>query len=180
MNADQVEVVGVEAIVRDLAKCAAAEQILTAAKATLKARLQQELRQGTVYAFDYPGEGMDPIQLGYATIPKPSHPKPQVEIDDEARVLVWAVEMFGESAMTVRLTEQGRASVIAYALDRHAADGKPAVFAGVDGVIVRLPQARPAAPRFTPAKNVVELVRGMVARGAMSFADLIAIEEGRP
>ncbi|MFC9768360.1 hypothetical protein [Rhodococcus jostii] len=52
MSTERIEVVGVEAIVRDLAKCAAAEQILTAAKATLKARLQQELRQGTVYAFD--------------------------------------------------------------------------------------------------------------------------------
>ncbi|MFC9768359.1 hypothetical protein [Rhodococcus jostii] len=82
--------------------------------------------------------------------------------------------------MTVRLTEQGRASVIAYALDRHAADGKPAVFAGVDGVIVRVPQPRLATPRFTPAKNIVELVRDMVTRGTLSFADLIAIEEGRP
>ncbi|MFD7046109.1 hypothetical protein, partial [Rhodococcus jostii] len=180
MSTEQIEVVGVEAIVRDLAKITAAEQILSAAKATLKDRLQKELRQGTVYAFDYSGEGMDPIQLGYATIPKPSQPSPQVEIDDEARVLVWAVEMFGESAMTVRLTEQGRMSVIAYALDQHAAAGKPAVFAGVDGVIVRVPASRPAAPRFTPAKNVVELIRGMVARGALSFADLIAIEEGRP
>ncbi|MFC9769186.1 hypothetical protein [Rhodococcus jostii] len=175
MSTEQIEVVGVEAIVRDLAKITAAEQILSAAKATLKARLQKELRQGTVYAFDD-----QDTQLGYATVPKPAQPRPQVDIDDEARVLVWAVEMFGESAMTVRLTEQGRMSVIAYALDRHAAAGSPAVFDAVDGVIVRVPQSRLATPRFTPAKNVVELIRGMVARGALSFADLIAIEEGRP
>lgn len=162
-----------EEIVQDLAMIAAVKKIVADAETSLKEELQSELRRGTVYAYDDNGE-----QLGFASVPKPSQPKPQVEIADEARVLPWAVEMFGESAMTFRLTEQGRKSVIAYALGEHEAAGEPTKFDQVEGVTVTVPDAKPATPRFTPDKKVVTLVQGMVQRGKLSLASVLELPGG--
>ncbi|MDF3309791.1 hypothetical protein P3H15_32755 [Rhodococcus sp. T2V] len=162
-----------EEIVQDLAMVAAVKTIAGTAETELKKELQEELRRGTVYAYDDEG-----TQLGVATVPKPSQPKPAVAIDDEARVLPWAVEMFGESAMTYRLTEQGRKSVIEYALAEHKAAGEPEKFDKVEGITVTVPAAKAATPRFTPDKKVVELVQGMVKRGKLSLASVLELGRG--
>jgi len=154
----------VEQLVRDLAAIAAVEKLLAEAKKSTKAALQEQLQRGTVYAYS----GDD--ELGYASVPKPSQPKPVIEIVDEAEAFAWMVDEFGEGSVEtkVQLTEQGRKSLEAYA----GAGGVE-----VPGVQVTVPEPRPATPRFVPAKNVVELVQGMVQRGEFSFASLLEIGE---
>lgn len=165
----------IESIVTDLAAIAAVKKIVGNAEDAKKAELQSELPRGTVYAY---ADEAKTVQLGYASVPKPTQPKPTVEIEDEARVLPWAIDMFGDSVASFQLTEQGRRSVIEYALADHKSAGSPPVFDGVDGVVVRVPGPRPATPRFTPEKNVVELVQGMVRDGRLSLSAIRAIEGG--
>ncbi|MGX7727564.1 hypothetical protein [Rhodococcus sp. 5G237] len=150
----------VEQIVRDLAAITAMEKLLADAKRTAKDALQSQLSRGTVYAFTGDQE------LGYASIPKPSQPKPQIQIVDEAETFAWMVDEFGEDVIETRvqLTEQGRKS-----LEARLQKGP------VPGVTVVTPEPRPATPRFVPAKNVVELVRGMAERGELSFTTLLEI-----
>lgn len=150
----------VEQIVRDLAAIAAVEKILNAAKKDRKDALQAQLSRGTVYA--YAGED----ELGYASVPKPVQPKAVVTVVDEAQMLAWMVEEFGDSAIetVVRLTEQGRKSLEACALN-----------GPVPGVTVTVSEPRPSSPRFVPAKNVVELVQGMAQRGELSIDTLLEI-----
>ena len=166
----------VEQIVQDLAVLSALKKIIAEAETAAKTDLQKHLARGTVYAYagDTP---TDDEQLGYATVPKPSQPKPVVDIEDEARVLPWAVDDFGDEVATFRLTEQGRKSVIARVLKLHEQAGSPAEFE-FEGVVVRVPEVRPSAPRFTPSKNVVELVEGMVRAGRLSIADVLELEAG--
>lgn len=153
----------VEQIVRDLAAIAAAKKLLADAEKSAKDALQAQLQRGTVYAFTG-----DEQELGYASVPKPSQPKPQVTIVDEAQAFAWMVEEFGDDVIEtkVQLTEQGCKS-----LDARILKGP------IPGVEVTTPEPRPATPRFTPAKNVVELVQGMAARGELSFASLLEIGE---
>lgn len=152
----------VEQIVKDLAAITAVKKILADAEKERKAALQEQLQRGTVYAFT--GEQ----ELGYASVPKPSQPKPVVSVEDESQMLAWMVDEFGDSAVetVVRLTEQGRKSLEACALK-----------GDIPGVAVTVPEPRPATPRFVPAKDVVELVRGMVQRGELSFTTLLEIGE---
>lgn len=164
-----------ESIVTDLAAIAAVKKIVADAEAAKKAELQAELTRGTVYAY---ADEAKTTQLGYASVPKPTQPKPTVEIEDEARVLPWAIDMFGDSVASFQLTEQGRKSVIEYALADHKSAGAPDDYDGIEGVRVRVPQARPSTPRFTPEKNVVELVQGMVRDGRLSLSTILAIEGG--
>lgn len=150
----------VEQIVKDLAAITAMEKLLADAKRTAKDALQAQLSRGTVYAFTGDQE------LGYASIPKPSQPKPVIQIVDEAEAFAWMVDEFGEDVIETRvqLTEQGRKSFESAALN-----------GSVPGVEVTVPEPRPATPRFVPAKNVVELVRGMAERGELSFTTLLEI-----
>ncbi|EOM77663.1 hypothetical protein DW322_08690 [Rhodococcus rhodnii] len=163
----------IEQIVKELAAITAAEKLVAAAKTAKKDELQAQLTRGTAYA--YAAVGGEQVELGYATVPKPSVPKPRVEIVDEARVLPWAVDAFGDSVLTTRLSEQGRKSVIEAALIAHETGDE------LDGVAVSVPAATVPTPRFTPAKNVVELVQGMVARGEISLGDVLALPQaGEP
>ncbi|MGF7125049.1 hypothetical protein [Rhodococcus sp. BE178] len=165
----------IESIVTDLAAIAAVKKIVADAEAAKKVELQAELTRGTVYAY---ADDDKSVQLGYASVPKPTQPKPTVEIEDEARVLPWALDMFGESVASFQLTEQGRKSVIEYALADHMHAGAPAEYDGVEGVRVRVPEARPSTPRFTPEKNVVELVQGMVRSGRLSLSTILELDGG--
>ncbi|NCL73726.1 hypothetical protein [Rhodococcus sp. YH1] len=162
-----------EAIVTKLALVAALKNKLADVEKTAKAELAANLTRGTVYAFDGIDD-TDTHQLGYASVPKPTQPKPVVEIDDEARVLPWAIDEFGDSAATYRLTEQGLASVKARALAAHKAAGSPERFE-FDGVVVTVPAPRPSTPRFTASKNVDALVEDMVRTGRLNITDVLAL-----
>lgn len=150
----------VEQIVKNLATITAVEKILTDAKKAAKDALQAQLSRGTVYAYS----GDD--ELGYASVPKPSQPKPQVVVEDEAQMLAWMVDEFGDGIIETRvqLTEQGRKSLELRAVKET-----------IPGVAVTIPEPRPASPRFTPSKNVVALVQGMVQRGELSVTHLLEI-----
>ena len=151
---------GQELAVRDLAVIAACEQILAKRKAELKAEFGTV--RTTVYANSIPGDPMSP-ELGRLTVPKPRQQAPVIV--DENQAVAFAVEHFGEGSMCVRLSEQGRADVLAAAKKGREVPG------------VEIPEPRPSSPSFTPAKNVLELVKEMVAAGHLSSADLpIALE----
>jgi len=156
-----------EHVVTDLALITATEQKLAAVKAERKAALAAELSRGTVYAYDGLGTDED-NQLGYATVPKPTQPKPVVSIDDESVVIPWAVEEFGDGVITTRLTEQGRTSIM------------EAAKAGtqIPGVTVTVPEKRPGTPRFVPSKRVAELVQGMVDRGVLDVRTVLELPLG--
>lgn len=162
--------------VRNLAAIAAAEKLLAAAKAREKAALASQVTRGTNYAYTAAGE-----ELGYATVPKPTQPKPSIVITDEAQMFPWLVETFGSEVIEERvvLTDQGRKSFEAYVLEAHKAAGSEDYF-DLPGVSVTVPPARDPAPRFTPAKNVVELVRGMAARGELDLSEVLALGGGDP
>ena len=83
-------------ITRDLAAIIAAKKIVAEAEEAAKAELREALPRGTAYAVDDNG---DP--LGTATVPKPSTPSPTAAIEDEARVLPWATELFGDGIATL-------------------------------------------------------------------------------
>ena len=161
----------IEQIVKDLAAIAAVKKLVADAEKTAKSALQDQLQRGTVYAF------VDGNELGCANVPKPSQPKPVVQVVDEALAFGWMVDEFGEGSVetVVRLTEQGRKSLELAVLSEHAKAGSPSEFSH-EGVTVTVPEPRPATPRFTPAKNVVELVQRMVQRGDLSIAGLLEIE----
>ncbi len=164
----------IDTVVRDLAAIAAAEKLLAEAKANAKARLSERLARGTVYAYT-----ADRQELGYATVPKPTQPKPVMTITDEAQVFPWLIETFGPEVIEERvvLTDQGRASLEAYVLEAHKAAGSEDYF-DLPGVSVSVPPARDPAPRFTPSKRVVELVRGMAAAGELNLSAVLALEGG--
>lgn len=155
-----------EDCVTRLATLAAIKKLLVEAEGAQKSFLAAELTRGTVYAFDG-----DENQLGYATVPKPTQPKPVVTIDDEAAVLPWAVEMFGDSAMSMRLTEQGRKSVTEFVLALHEKGAELQA-----GVTVTVPEPRDPTPRFTPDKNIVELIRAAVQRGEIDYSTVLELE----
>lgn len=142
-------------VVRDLAVVTACEQLLAKRKAELKAQFGAV--RTTVYANTVPGDVLSD-ELGRVTVPKPRQPSPTIV--DESQAIAWAVEKFGEGSVTVRLSDQGRADVIAAAKK------------GADVPGVEIPNPRPSSPAFTPAKNVVELVHQMFAAGSLTAADL--------
>ena len=153
----------VEQIVKDLAAITAVEKILTDAKKAKKDALQAQLPRGTVYA--YTGDN----ELGYASVPKPSQPKPIIVVEDEAQMLAWMAAEFGDDIIETRvqLTEQGRKSLELRAVKEP-----------VPGVTVTTPKPGKVTPKFVPAKNVVALVQGMVQRGELSVTHLLEIGGG--
>jgi hypothetical protein len=160
--------------VRNLAAIAAAKKLLADAEAREKAALSSLVIRGTNYAYT-----ADRQELGYATVPKPSRGKPHVVVTDEAQMLAWMVDEFGEDIVEtkVQLTEQGRKSLEEFALAEHEESGSPDYF-DLPGVSVTVPPAKTPVPRFTPAKNVVELVQGMVRSGELSLTEVLALESG--
>lgn len=164
----------IETTVRNLATIAAAKKLLAEAEAREKAALASQVTRGTNYAYTTAGE-----ELGYATVPKPTQPKPNVTITDESQLFPWLVEEFGPEVIEQRvvLTEQGRKSFEAYMLEAHKAAGSETFF-DMPGASVSVPPTRDPAPRFTPAKNVVELVRGMAARGELDLSEVLALAGG--
>lgn len=111
------------------------------------------LRRGTVVALDD-----HDVELGKLTVPKPTVPAPQIV--DEAAAAGWAIDQFGETSVRMGLSEIGRRDVLA------------AFAKGVEVPGVVQLESRPATPRFTPSRDVVDLVRGMVARGVLAVEDL--------
>lgn len=164
----------IETTVRNLAAIAAAKKLLAEAEAREKSALAGQIARGTAYAYTASGE-----ELGYATVPKPTQPKPVVTITDEAQVFPWLVDAFGPEVIEQRvmLTEQGRASLEAFMLEAHKAAGSDDYF-DLPGVSVTVPPAKDPAPRFTPSKRVVELVRGMAAAGELNLGEVLALEGG--
>lgn len=157
-------------VVTELAVLTALEGRIKRAKDAAKAKLADELPRGTVYAYD----GIDTSDehvLGYASVPRPAKPKPVVTIDDLARVLPWALDEFGDSAVAFTLTEQGRTSVTAYVLAQHAAAGSPKQFE-LEGVLVEVPDPKPSTPRFVPSKQLDQLVESMVRDGRLNLAEV--------
>lgn len=141
-----------QATVRELAVITAMEQVLAGRKAALKADAAT-LRRGTIVALD----DLDQ-ELGKLVVPKPTTPKPV--ITDEAAAAGWAIDQFGETAVRMGLSDTGRSDVLA------------AYARGVAVPGVEQPLDRPGTPRFTPSRDVLELVRGMFARGALTADDL--------
>lgn len=97
--------------------------------------------------------------LGYLSVPKPSQPAPRIV--DETLAMSWLLEQFGEAGMVeMRLTEQGRKTIV-----------EAAKRGDVPGV--ETPEPVPASPRWTPAKNVVELVQAMARRGDFALDEIV-------
>lgn len=163
----------IDTTVRNLAAIAAAKKLIAEAEAREKAAFEKLVGVGRVNAYTDKRE-----KLGYVVTPE-SKPKPVVTITDEAQVFPWLVEEFGPDVIEERvvLTDQGRASLEAYALEAHKAAGSEDYF-DLPGVSVSVTPARTLAPKFMPEKNVVELVRGMAERGALNLSEVLAIEGG--
>lgn len=147
-----------QVVVRDLAVIAACRTILDTRERELKSQFGDV--RTTIYANTIPGDVMSP-ELGRVTVPKPRQPAPMIV--DEDLAVAFAVEQFGEGSMRVRLSEQGRSDVIAAAKKGVAVPG------------VEIPAPRPSSPSFTPAKNVLDLVKSMVAAGQITPADLFEL-----
>lgn len=164
----------IDTTVRNLAAIAAAKKLLAEAEAVAKAELSAALKRGTVYAHTAAGE-----ELGYATVPKPSKPKPSIEVVNEAELFAWMVDQFGDEVIEtkVRLTEQGLRSLWTH-VESAVALAEPFDPTLPPGVEVTIPPAKVPTPRFTPAKNVVELVRGMAQRGELNLSEVLALEGG--
>ncbi|KHJ74677.1 hypothetical protein [Rhodococcus sp. Chr-9] len=164
----------ISSAVRNLAAIAAVKQLLAKAEAAAKAELSAELKRGTVYAHTAAGE-----ELGYATVPKPSKPKLNIEIFNEAELFAWMVDQFGDEVIEtkVQLTEQGWQSLRTH-VECAVALAEPFDATLPPGVEVSIPPAKTPTPRFTPAKNVVELVQGMYFRGELELDAFLAIEGG--
>lgn len=161
-------------LLRTIAAGTAVKQIADEAITAAKQKLQEELPRGTEYLYD----SSDPDtrrELGYATVPKPSQPKPTVALTDE-EVLPWLLAE-NEDAVEMRyvIKDWARKDVIAAALKAHE-DGAPQM----PGVEVTVPAARPASARFTPAKDLVPLIRELLLRGELDLADVLALEPARP
>ena len=144
---------------RQLAILAAIRMYLADVEAQVKAEMAT-LRRGTVVALD----DLDQ-ELGKLVVPKPTTPRPVIV--DEAAAAGWAIDEFGEYAVRMGLSDTGRMDVLA------------AYARGVAVPGVEQPMDRPGTPRFTPSRDVVELVRGMLSRGALSAADLPQIGEAQ-
>ncbi|MDV2477228.1 hypothetical protein F8M49_21150 [Rhodococcus zopfii] len=146
----------IETTVRNLAAIAAAKKLLAEAEAREKSALAGQIARGTAYAYTASGE-----ELGYATVPKPTQPKPVVTITDEAQVFPWLVDAFGPEVIEQRvmLTEQGRASLEAFMLEEHKAAGSEGYF-DLPGVSVSVPPGKGSGA----AVHAVEEGRGAGAR----------------
>lgn len=141
-----------QAVAQRLAVIAALKQVL--ADFEHEAKLEAAtLRRGTVVALDD-----HDMELGKLTVPKPTVPQPRIV--DEAAAAGWAIGEFGESAVRMGLSDTGRRDVLA------------AFLKGIEVPGVYQPDTVPATPRFTPARDVVDLVQGMLARGVLTVADL--------
>lgn len=164
----------IDATVRTLAAIAAAEKMLANAKSAAKAELSAALKRGTVYAHTSTGE-----ELGYATVPKPSKPKPKVLVTEESEAFAWMVEEFGPDMVETRtqLTERGWRSLERY-VESMVALADPFDPTLPPGVAVIVPPAKDPVPRFTPAKNVVELVQEMARTGQLSWTDVLTLGSG--
>ncbi len=82
--------------------------------------------------------------------------------------------MFGDSAAATQLTDQGRKSVEALVQKCHWEANAPKDFE-FDGVRLHVPDPNPVTPRFTPASDIVDLVRDMFARGEISVATILEL-----
>lgn len=164
----------IETTVRNLAAIAAAKKLLAEAESREKDALKAQLKRGNAYAYTSSGE-----ELGRADVKRPTKRKPIITITDEAQVFVWMTEEFGPECIEqrVQLTEQGRKSFEAYVLEAHSMHDEEPYF-DLPGVSVTVPEPGAQVVSFTPAKNVVELVRGMAAAGELNLGDVLAIEGG--
>lgn len=147
----------------DLSMCAAMKKVIEAREKELKLAMASHGR-GSVIAETDLGE-----ELGRISIPKPTQYGPKIV--DESAAVGWAVDEFGETAMAVRLSETGKADVEAAAKKAHA-EGQ-ALPPGVE-----IPEPVRRGPSFTPSRDVLGLVSGMLSRGALQdpFSTVLPIE----
>lgn len=167
----------IEEATQNLAYIAAMKKILADAEAVERQKLLASGKRRTEHPVDDLGSELATVAVKYSD----SNPKPMVSILDPAAVLPWAVEEFGESAMDAnpRLSEQGKTSVIEYARRVYLETGGQ-----VPGVATSEAPDLKLIVSVTPKKNVIDLVKGMASRNAVSFADFLALEspsqEDRP
>lgn len=149
-------------VITDLAVCAALRKKIDAWEKTLKSEAAT-LTRGTVYAYLNPDDPTSE-EIGHIIVPKPSEPTPRVVDEDQA--VAWAVEQFGESAMSLRLSDTGRKDVIA------------AAKRGTDVPGVETPEPVRRGPSFYAPKNVEELVQRMADEGRIDRSRLPQIGGG--
>lgn len=111
--------------------------------------------------------------IGSVQIPESTTRKPSPRIEDESVVMAWAVEQFGpdvveEIPATVRLTEQGKKSVLAAA---ESGDEVP-------GVVMVEPA--PSAPyaKWVPKAGAAEKLVDLVAREGLDVAAVLKLPAG--
>ena len=149
---------------RRLAVLSGLEKQVKAALAEAKAEAAQEIPRGTIHVFV---DADDPMSesLGCLSVPKPSQPAPRIV--DETLAMSWLLDQFGEEGMVeMRITDQGRTTLVE-AAKRGEVPG------------MEVPEPRLSSPRWTPAKNVVELVGAMWLSGRINFEEVMTIGGGR-
>ena len=131
-----------------------------------KKALGAALGRGNQAAFADPDDPTSP-ELGLLIMPKPRQGSPKI-IDEQA-AMNWVLSEFNEdeSLVEVRLSEQGRKSVLAA-----AKSGIP-----VPGVATPPPSA--PAPSFRQDADAKAAVAAMWASGQITVADVLAIEEAQ-
>lgn len=163
----------VEAAVQRLAAYAAAKKILTAAEAADKDYLLAQKRRRTEYAIDDNGDEIATVSVKWLN----ADAQDSVRIDDESVVLPWLLEQFGDKTVetVTRVTEQGRASAVDFALREFQKSGEL-----LPGMTVVPAAEKKLSVSVTPVKDIVDRVQGMVNRGVLSVADVLALEPAKP
>lgn len=150
----------VETATQHLAYLAALKKLLGDEEARCKAVLVDAGKRRTEYPID--DEGSDLAAVTVKDIGSAS-----VSIDSVEEVMPWAMDEFGPDVIetVTRLSEQGRASVIAAAK----------AGAQIPGVTVT-PAVRKLSVSVTAKPGLVQMVQGMASRGALVWSDLLAVE----
>lgn len=165
----------IEQSVQRLAYIAALKKHLNTLESQERSVLLDAKKRRSEYPTDDYGNEIASVVVKYVD----SEPKPGVSIDDEAQVLPWLLDVYGEkefnALISTGLTAAGRAEVTAYARKQYAKNGS----VDLPGMTVTDPPAKKLTVAVTPQKNIVDLVQGMVRRGAINFNDLLSIEGGQ-
>ena len=135
--------------------------------AEVKNEVGAEIGRGSATAFATPGDPTSEV-LGLLSMSKPRQGAPRIV--DEHAAMTWALDEFGDdpALVEVRLSEQGRKTVIA------AAKGGTEV-PGVETP----PLGRPTVSFRQTAEAEAE-IEAMWQRGDLSLGEVLAIEQGGP
>ena len=131
-----------------------------------KRALGSAIGRGNQAAFADPTDPTSP-ELGLLIVPKPRQGAPR--IFDEQAAMNWVLTEFNEdeSLVEVRLSEQGRKSVLA------------AAKSGIEVPGVAVPPPSAPAPSFRQDAEAKAAVAEMWVRGEINVADVLAIEEAQ-